>query len=65
MIIIEDELFKRLVSSLESMTDYADDGQVSRNDPDFKEFYDAVDEARDVINEAYNVMLKESEKEEK
>lgn len=61
MITINKELFYRLLTSLESMTNYADDGQVSRYDPDFKDFYNAVDEARDIINKAYEIIEKESE----
>ena len=56
MITINKELFYRLLTSLESMTDYADDGMLNRNDPDYKYFFESLDEAREVINAAYRVI---------
>lgn len=54
------ELFERIIDSLYYMTDYADDGVVSRQDPDFKDFYDRVDKARELLNEL-NDMLESEE----
>jgi len=37
------------LEALETMTNYADDGIVSRNDPDYQEFYNDIDNARKII----------------
>ena len=44
------DFLEDILHSLESMKYYADDGIVSRNDPDFKEFYNEVDQAQVVID---------------
>lgn len=50
------ELFERIIDSLYYMIDYADDGNVSRQDPNFKEFYDKVDKARELLTELNNML---------
>lgn len=47
MIIVDKELISNALVSLDLMIDYADDGMLDRNDPDFKDFFKAVDEARE------------------
>lgn len=49
------ELFDKLLDSLESMTGYADDGIISRGDPDYKDFFEAIDESYRIMDEAANV----------
>ena len=57
------ELLERIIDSLYDMTNYADDGIVSRNDPDFKDFYDRVDKARELLNELNNMLESEENNE--
>lgn len=42
---INKEFLYDLYGSLEAMIRYADDGMISRDDPDFKEFFADVDKA--------------------
>lgn len=57
------ELLERIIDSLYDMTNYADDGIVSRYDPDFKDFYDRVDKARELLNELNNMLESEENNE--
>ena len=61
-ITISVELFDKMVDSLESMTGYADDGIISRGDPDYKDFFEAIDESYRIIDEAANVRNESFEK---
>lgn len=45
------ELLEKIINSLSEMINYADDGMVSRDDPDFEEFYEKVDNANKLLNE--------------
>lgn len=40
-----------LTDSLASMTNYADDGMLNRDDPDYKDFFEAVDKARETLEQ--------------
>lgn len=45
-------LINDLTDSLASMTDYADDGMLNRNDPEYKDFFEAVDKARETLEQS-------------
>lgn len=45
------ELLEKIIDSLSEMINYVNDGMVSRDDPDFKEFYEKVDNANELLNE--------------
>lgn len=54
------DLLENVLDSLIDMTNYADDGVVSRYDPEFKEFYEKVDKARELItklNDELNIKI--------
>ena len=61
-ITISVELFNKMLESLESMTGYADDGVISRGDPNYKDFFEALDESYRIIDEAANVEAEAYEK---
>jgi hypothetical protein len=46
------DLFDNLVESLSSMKSYADDGMLDRNDPEYSDFFNAVDQAESVLSQA-------------
>lgn len=54
-IIMNGELLDEVIESLANMIYYADDGAVSRMDPDFQEFYDKVDKARALLKRLKNL----------
>ena len=55
------ELLERIIDSLSSMIDYADDGIISRGDPNFKDFFEELDKANDLLNELSNMLESEEE----
>lgn len=57
------ELLGRIIDSLSSMIDYADDGIISRGDPNFKDFFEELDKANDLLNELYNMWESEENNE--
>lgn len=57
------ELLESIIDSLYYMIDYADDGVASRQDPNFKDFYDKVDKARELLNELNNMLESEENNE--
>lgn len=66
-ITISVELFDKMLNALEVMTGYADDGIISRGDPNYKDFFEALDESYRIINEAanyerYNYYMKDLDK---
>lgn len=48
------DFLERIYDSLSEMIGYADDGMISRNDPEFSEFFASVDTAREVLEEVGN-----------
>ncbi len=52
------DMLEKVMSSLDSMISYADDGMVDRDDPDFAFFYGKVDEAREVLEKLKQKYLK-------
>lgn len=46
------DLLYSLIDSLSSMTDYADDGTLNRDDQEYKDFFEEVDNARETLKQA-------------
>lgn len=57
------ELLERIIDSLSSMIYYADDGIISRGDPNFKDFFEELDKARELLNELNNMLESEENNE--
>lgn len=57
MIQIPSTLLATVVDSLDTVTDYADDGNLDRDDPDFSDFFEAIDRARNLSQEITNKYL--------
>lgn len=53
------ELLGKVIDSLYEITNYADDGQVSRYDKDYKEFYNAIDNARELLEKLNKIYEEE------
>lgn len=51
MILIDIGLLERISYCLDCMIGYADDGMLSRNDPEFEYFFKKVDEAKTTLQE--------------
>lgn len=54
---VDEEFLFDLSTALQSMTNYADDGMLNRNDPEFKEFFDEVDRAREILTKLDTLLL--------
>lgn len=55
---ISKEMLGKIMDSLSSMIDYADDGSIPRDDEDYKDFFESVDNACDILdklNEIYSL----------
>ena len=52
------DMLEKIMNSLDTMINYADDGMVDRDDPDFDFFYGKVDEAREVLEKLKQKYLK-------
>ena len=59
MVNIDIELLNDLIDSLSEMIGYADDGIISRGDPEYKDFFDAIDKANEVCRKANEVLENE------
>lgn len=55
---IDAALLAEIITSLGNMIDYADDGMVNRNDPDFAHFFEEVDGARNLLDKLQEKYLK-------
>ena len=47
------EFLEKVAECLSNMIDYVDDGVISRGNPDFKTFFDDIDEAKEILNKLY------------
>lgn len=45
------QLLERIIDSLSEMIDYADDGNLSRYDKEYKDFFEAIDRANNLLEE--------------
>jgi hypothetical protein len=55
---ISKDMLGKIIDSLSSMINYADDGAIPRDDEDYKDFFESVDEACDILdklNEIYSL----------
>ena len=50
--------------ALDTMIGYADDGVISRGDPDFKQFFDELDKAYNISNKLENLLMSGDESDE-
>lgn len=57
-ITIPKDVLQKLVSSLDTMIGYADDGTLDRGDSDYKEFFNDIDSATALSQEVYEQYLK-------
>jgi len=57
-ITIPKDVLQKLVSSLDTMIGYADDGALDRGDPDYEEFFNDIDSATALSQEVYEQYLK-------
>lgn len=57
MIQIPSTLLATVIDSLDTVVDYADDGNLNRDDPDFSDFFEAIDKARNLSQEITNKYL--------
>lgn len=55
---VDTALLAEIITSLENMIDYADDGMIDRNDPDFTQFFEEVDRARNLLDKLQEKYLK-------
>lgn len=52
------DLLEQLADSLTEMIGYADDGALNRNDPDFADFFNKVDQAKKVLEKLCKILEK-------
>ena len=62
MIEVKKEFLENLYDSLADMTNYADDGGLNRNDSDYKEFFESVDNARNMLEKLDSVLYRNGDK---
>lgn len=55
---VDTALLAEIITSLGNMIDYADDGMIDRNDPDFTQFFEEVDRARNLLDKLQEKYLK-------
>lgn len=58
---VDEEFLFDLSTSLQLMTNYADDGSLDRNDDSYKIFFDDVDRAREILTQLNTLLLDEVE----
>lgn len=61
MMTLSKDFIREITDSLTQMRDYADDGMLDRDDPDYQDFFEALDNA-DAVLEKLNRIIEEGGK---
>ena len=56
-----DDLLQNAIDSLNDLIMYADDGSLNRDDPEYSDFFKALDKAKEVVSELNNAFDKKEE----
>ena len=57
---ISKDMLSKIIESLSSMIDYADDGSIPCDDEDFSDFFKSVDNANDILNKLSDIYALDS-----